>query len=156
MIVGAPPADPLQEVLRALRARPRRRRLADDIEAVLGLIPTEEGQPAIHRADLMRLTGLNRARIAHVVKYIRHNIPEIGDALVSGPAGYRRTLDEASVAAFRHLRLGNARTTIVTVRRVIEPVFRQIEPTASREDRGVIASVRINLDAVVAQLGLLV
>lgn len=154
MTVAAPP-DTLGDVLRKLRLSRRHRRLADDVEAVLALIPGSDGQPAIHREELMRRTGLGRARIAYVVKFVRHNIPEIGEALVSGPEGYRLTLDEAGIARCRRLFLVTARTRIVTARRIAERGFRLVDRNGSRDDRVTVIGVRRSMDRVIEDLELL-
>jgi hypothetical protein len=149
--------DDVRLVIDALAAQPRKRRLARDVAAFLAHVPTGEDEPAIHRADLMRLMGVDRSRVAYVALWVRTYLPQIGDALVSGPFGYRRTLDEPRVVTFRRHKLGDCRTRILITKRVSEPVLREMErsPDCTDTVRRQIAMTRLSLDRVIQDLDVL-
>jgi len=159
---GTPSEDAaFRAALVVLRLDPRRRRLADDLETFVAAVPWRDDQPDVHRQDIMARHGFDRSRVAFLGKYVRHDIPEIGLSLVSGPRGYRFTLDQERIGRYTRHRAGHMRTEAISVKRVNERWIRHIEPSvpagpAGRELRKAIAVMRRTFDRIVEDLEVLV
>lgn len=94
---------------------PRAERYAD---AIFDLIPAQ-GEGWISQRELADRAGLTGAQVGTAVAYLRDNYPEL--PLVSGPAGYCYTLDEADINRFR---LARTRSALTTYRRLWRGVIK--------------------------------
>jgi hypothetical protein len=101
------------------------------VDAMFEWIP-EDGQDWISRDDLADLSGLTPEQVSRAVAWLRDNAPEF--PLVSSTYGYRFSMDQADVNAYRAAR---AKTAYTQIRRtwtgVVRPYVEQTQdPTMVR------------------------
>lgn len=118
--------DPLQGYAR--RGRPST--IEENVDALVQWIPAI-GEDWISRDELADLSGLDPAQVSRAVAWLRDHDP--GFPLVSSPRGYRFSMDEADVNAYRAAR---AKTAYTQIRRtwsgVVKPYVEHRAPEQVR------------------------